>query len=139
MFNNVALDVVIGLVFIYLLYSLLGTLIQEIIATKIGLRGFVLNMAIKRMLDDTPEFKNADSKPIVGYFNKIKKIISKKEKHQAINCKIDDIVDEVEEFLSAGNTNETKVSSAFYAHPLIKYLRADALFLRKKPSYNLCS
>jgi hypothetical protein len=52
MFNSVAFDVVIGLVFVYLLYSLLGTLIQEIIATNIGLRGIVLKMAIKRMLDD---------------------------------------------------------------------------------------
>jgi hypothetical protein len=53
MFNNVALDVVIGLVFVYLLYSLLGTLIQEIIATNIGLRGKILEKAIKRMLDDS--------------------------------------------------------------------------------------
>lgn len=52
MFNNAALDIVIGLVFIYLLYSLLGTLLQEIIATNIGLRGFILKKAIRRMLDD---------------------------------------------------------------------------------------
>jgi len=52
MFNNVALDVVLGLVFVYLLYSLLGTLLQEIIATNIGLRGIMLNKAIRRMLDD---------------------------------------------------------------------------------------
>jgi hypothetical protein len=52
MFNNAALDVVIGLVFVYLLYSLLGTLLQEIIATNIGLRGMVLEKAVKRMLND---------------------------------------------------------------------------------------
>ena len=52
MFNNIALNVVVALVFIYLLYSLLGTLIQEIIATNIGLRGIMLKKAIKRMLDD---------------------------------------------------------------------------------------
>jgi hypothetical protein len=52
MFNNAALDVVIGLVFVYLLYSLLGTLLQEIVATNIGLRGRILKMAIRRMLDD---------------------------------------------------------------------------------------
>lgn len=55
MFNNAALDIVIGLVFIYLLYSLLGTLLQEIIATNIGLRGFILKKAIRRMLDDAPQ------------------------------------------------------------------------------------
>jgi len=52
MLNNAALDVVIGLVFIYLLYSLLGTVLQEIIATNIGLRSIILRMAIRRMLDD---------------------------------------------------------------------------------------
>lgn len=38
MLNNVALDASIGLVFIYLLYSLLVTIIAELIATKLGLR-----------------------------------------------------------------------------------------------------
>ena len=52
MLNNSAFDIVIGLVFIYLLYSLLGSLLQEIIATNIGLRGYVLKKAIQRMLDD---------------------------------------------------------------------------------------
>ena len=52
MFNSEALSVVIGLTFIYLLYSLLATLLQEIIATNIGLRGLILKKAIKRMLDD---------------------------------------------------------------------------------------
>lgn len=52
MLNNIALNIVVALVFIYLLYSLLGTLIQEIIATNIGLRGIMLQKAIKRMLDD---------------------------------------------------------------------------------------
>lgn len=72
MFNNGALDVVIGLVFIYLLYSLLGTLIQEIIATNIGLRGQLLRKAIKRMLDDDTTTSNNLSKafykhPLIKY------------------------------------------------------------------------
>jgi hypothetical protein len=52
MFNNLALDVVIGLVFIYLLYSLLATIIQEIIATKLAFRAKILERAIFRMLED---------------------------------------------------------------------------------------
>ncbi|WAC12442.1 hypothetical protein [Dyadobacter pollutisoli] len=53
MFDSEVLDVVIGLVFIYLLYSLLGTILQEIIATSIlGLRGRVLKQIIGQMLDD---------------------------------------------------------------------------------------
>lgn len=55
MFNNIVLDIVIGLVFIYLLYSLLATLLQEILTVLIGLRASVLAMAIRRMLDDQLE------------------------------------------------------------------------------------
>lgn len=53
MFNSVVLDVVIGLVFIYLLYSLLASVLQEIIATNIRLRAYMLRRAIVKMLDDT--------------------------------------------------------------------------------------
>ncbi len=35
MLDNIALNVVIGLVFIYLLYSLLATVIAEIVATQL--------------------------------------------------------------------------------------------------------
>jgi hypothetical protein len=55
MFNNVALNVVIGLVFIYLLYSLLATVLSEIIATYIGLRARNLKEAIDRMLNDSED------------------------------------------------------------------------------------
>lgn len=52
MFDNVALDVVIGLVFIYLLYSLLVTIIQEIVANKLSFRAKFLEKAVIRMLED---------------------------------------------------------------------------------------
>jgi hypothetical protein len=52
MFNSVALDVVIGLVFIYLLYSLLVTVISELITTALGLRARNLKEAVDRMLND---------------------------------------------------------------------------------------
>jgi hypothetical protein len=52
MFDNVAFNVVIGLVFIYLLYSLFATVVSEIIATKIGLRARNLKEAVDRMLND---------------------------------------------------------------------------------------
>jgi len=45
----IALDVVIGLIFIYLLYSLLGTLVTEIISINLGLRARNLFCAIHRM------------------------------------------------------------------------------------------
>lgn len=48
----VALDIVIGLVFIYLLYSLFATVLIEIITTNIGLRARNLFLAVIRMLSD---------------------------------------------------------------------------------------
>jgi hypothetical protein len=52
MTGNVALDVVIGLVFIYLLYSLYATILMEILSSFLGLRARNLSYAIKRMLMD---------------------------------------------------------------------------------------
>lgn len=71
MFNSVALNVVISLVFIYLLYSLLATIIQELIATNLGLRARILKRAIKRMLDDddqNPQFSSSFyNHPLIKY------------------------------------------------------------------------
>ena len=55
MFSNVYLDVAIGLVFIYLLYSLLVTAIQEMISSLLNYRGKVLYKAIRQMLCDKGE------------------------------------------------------------------------------------
>ncbi|WP_420581246.1 hypothetical protein [Reichenbachiella sp.] len=52
MTGSVALDVAIGLVFIYLLYSLLASLVAEIFATAITLRARNLKEAINRMIND---------------------------------------------------------------------------------------
>ena len=57
MLDNVALNVVIGLVFIYLLYSLFATVLSEIIATKLGLRARNLKEAVDRMLNDGEDNK----------------------------------------------------------------------------------
>lgn len=82
MFNSTALDVVIGLVFIYLLYSLLATVTSEIIATQLGLRARNLKEAIDRMLNDEKEMhwwqrlwdsmklmKNPDNEIINNFYN----------------------------------------------------------------------
>lgn len=50
MFNNVALDIIIGLMFIFLMYSLLTTTVQEIIAQIIGMRASDLRKGIGQML-----------------------------------------------------------------------------------------
>jgi hypothetical protein len=54
MFNSPVLNVVIGLVFVYLLYSLLATIIKEIIASMFSLRANMLVVAVERMLSDDP-------------------------------------------------------------------------------------
>ncbi|MGZ8538832.1 MAG: hypothetical protein ACXWV9_11240, partial [Flavisolibacter sp.] len=55
MFNNIALDVCIGLVFIFLLYSLLATIILELIAHILDLRARMLTKALRNMLEDRDE------------------------------------------------------------------------------------
>ncbi|MBL4668141.1 MAG: hypothetical protein JKY30_02620 [Flavobacteriales bacterium] len=62
MTGNVVLDVVISLVFIFLIYSLLASVLQEIIATALGLRARNLKHAIRRMLEDDDE-GNTNSAP----------------------------------------------------------------------------
>jgi hypothetical protein len=51
MFNNVFLDIAIGLVFIYLLYSLLATAINEFVAMIFTYRHRILEKGIEQMLD----------------------------------------------------------------------------------------
>jgi hypothetical protein len=67
MFNNVALDVVIGLVFIFLLYSLLATIIQELLATCWAFRARTLEKGIIRMLEDG---KSSPSYGFLSLFSK---------------------------------------------------------------------
>jgi hypothetical protein len=55
MFNNVAVDVFIGLIFVFLIYSLLATIINELIAHILSLRGKMLYKGIRRMLEDSTE------------------------------------------------------------------------------------
>ncbi len=58
MLGSVALDVVIGLIFVYLLYSLLASIVQEFVSTIFGLRARMLCKAINRMLNDDSSSNN---------------------------------------------------------------------------------
>jgi hypothetical protein len=107
MFNNIALDVFIGLVFVFLLYSLLATIIQEMIATRFAFRSKVLEKAILRMLEDgktTTKMPFGDR--IMGFWHLLGLINVLKDK---------------------------PVATWFYAHPLIKYLGEDNYY--SKPAY----
>ena len=96
MFNSEVLDVVIGLVFIYLLYSLFATIIQELIATYVlNLRSKVLELAIVRMLEDNSKLAN---------------------------CRIVNIY----QFMLSKISEELNTfSGQFYNHALIKFLGED--------------
>lgn len=107
MFNNVVLDVFIGLVFVFLLYSLMATIIQEIIATRFAFRAKVLEKAILRMLEDGKTTQD------IPYMDRIVEIL------HLFNLKS----------LLKGK----KVAPWFYAHPLIKYLAEDNWYI--KPAY----
>jgi hypothetical protein len=92
MFNTVVLDVVVGLVFVYLLYSLLATTLQEIIASAFNFRAKVLERAIFRMLED-------ESRP---------------------DSRFRSVFDLFKKTGHGGDANST--SARFYGHPLIKFL-----------------
>ncbi|WP_026897425.1 hypothetical protein [Daejeonella oryzae] len=106
MFNSVALDVVIGLIFIFLLYSLLATVLAEIIATNLGLRARNLKEAIDRMLND--ENRKVKSMWQKGWF--LDKIVR--------------IMDSVRLMKNPKNKHITN----FYNHPEIKYLGSSGIF-----------
>ncbi|PSL46476.1 hypothetical protein CLV51_103455 [Chitinophaga niastensis] len=52
MFSNLAIDVALGLIFIYLLYSLLASILQELIARVFNSRARILTKGLRRMLEE---------------------------------------------------------------------------------------
>lgn len=107
MFDNIAINVFIGLIFIFLLYSLLASIIQEMIATRLAFRAKVLEKAIVRMLQD----KQTDN-------------------HRPFGDRIDGFL----HLLGLKNIlKNTTVAPWFYAHPLIRYLAEDNYY--SKPAY----
>ncbi len=115
MTSNVALDVFIGLVFVYLLYSLLATVVQETIASFLNLRAVVLVKAIRIMLNDRKPVA-LQSTSLVG--KTVERIINTfKMQLQNIACRLPDFT----------------LAKAFYKHPSIKYLSPNTS--RSKPSY----
>ncbi|MEI7726127.1 MAG: hypothetical protein WCK09_13550 [Bacteroidota bacterium] len=92
MFNSSVLEVVIGLVFIFLLYSLLATIIQEMIASAFAFRSKILERAIFKMLEDENKF----SSRISSIFYLFKK--------------------------TGNGGEKDSTSFEFYNHPLIKFL-----------------
>jgi hypothetical protein len=110
MFNNVALDVFIGLVLVFLLYSLLVTILSEILATWMGLRSRILRVSIEKMLNDGYHQGR-------GFFSFLQRY-----------------------FLKEFPDFKESFAGRFYEYPAIKYLSNKAgeqttFFSQTKPSY----
>ncbi|MBT1688725.1 hypothetical protein [Dawidia soli] len=107
MTGSIALDVVIGLVFIYLLYSLFATIVCEIVAVHLGLRERNLKQAIRRMLEDFPE---TSENKFVAFWKHIKRTVSE-----------------------LFDNYMGPATCVFYHLPLIKYFARNTL--QSKPAY----
>ena len=113
MFNSPVLDVTIGLVLIFLLYSLLITTIKEGIATALGLRARMLRNAIRdHMLSNASKDTRWQSiwKGIREVFNEVLVIIFWRRKKPKI-----------------------KMGDHFFDHPIMKNYSATRVF--SLPSY----
>lgn len=122
---SIVLDVVIGLLFIYLLYSLLATSVQEFIATILHSRANTLYKGIRSMLTNTP--RNTWYKGLNGIltinsknplYKGIRSLISKTPENRPITVPTED---------------KEPLHKQFYDHPIIKNYGQNWLF--KKPSY----
>ena len=113
MFNNVALDVFIGLIFIFLLYSLLATIIMEFVAHSMHLRPRLLVKALRRMLEDNP-----------------KAIFGVKTRWTLLDF-ISDTKESIKRFFYP--FKNLPMLERFYQHPTIKYLGESKS--ASKPSY----
>lgn len=109
MTGSIAIDVALGLCFIFLLYSLLASIIQEIFSVWLGLRGHMLMKAIARMLDDDHGFSHEHNgrkwygtlgDRISTYFLVIRQNLT----HYFID-----------------SFHQRKFTKEFYMHPTIKY------------------
>lgn len=110
MFNNIALDVFIGLVFIFLLYSLLATILQEMLARWLNLRGRMLQKGIRRMLEDDNKYSE----------------------YTVINA-IVEIWCALVRFFNPGYRSNSNFTRAFFKYPTIKYLAESGW--NSKPAY----
>ncbi len=116
MFDNSVLNVVIGLVFIFLLYSLLATAIQEAISNLLQRRSNMLFYGIRSMLTNTKN-NNEFSK-----FELLLHYLGKSIKAKWRNLK--------SYFQPKGIVS---LNEKFYNHPILKNYGQNSLF--NKPSY----
>ena len=110
MTGNIALDVSIGLVFTYLLYSLYATVLMEIISSSLGLRAKNLSYALRRMLMDEKRFNSS----IQEFFSRLWTTI-------------------IQMWGKASNLMHPSIYTDFFNQPTIKYLNSGGI--SRRPSY----
>src|SRR6478736_1745580 len=110
MVGNVALDVVIGLVFIYLLYSLYATIIMEFVSSFLGLRARNLNYALKRILMDEKKYDSHGKRWLSQLLTTVTSVWGK-----------------------STNLKNRYLYNEFFDQPNIKYVSSGGL--NNKPSY----
>ena len=110
MFNNIAFDLFIGMIFIFFLYSLLASIIQEMIARAFGLRGRMLQKGIRRMLEDDNKYSSST----------------------IVNAGIE-IFYSVVRFFYPNYKSNNNFTKAFFSYPSIKYLAESSW--NSKPAY----
>ncbi|MFT3908266.1 MAG: hypothetical protein QM737_02475 [Ferruginibacter sp.] len=114
MFNNSTLNIIISLLFIFLLYSLLATALHEALANIFQGRANTLYKGIKQMLT------NKDLKQ--STFSRIKNYII---------CRFTDLWNWLKSWVS--DKEVKSLYNKFYDHPIIKNYGENAVF--SKPSY----
>ncbi len=114
MTGSVAIDVSIGLILIFLLYSLLATTIQEMLSSVFAFRARVLSKGVERMLNDEPSTLHETFEHSFSRWRKFFSWI-------------------MSLFFYTKSTGRCTLADRFYAVPLIKYQGASKLF--RKPSY----
>ncbi len=125
MTGSVALDVVIGLVFIYILYSLFATILTEIINTFLGRRPRNLRYTIRRMLMDE---KTQDDEDELSSKHKALNEL-KREANKTFAKQVNNLI----KFSGwSYNLNDPGLFHKFYGRPSIKYLSAGGI--ANKPS-----
>lgn len=134
MFNSVVLDVFIGLSLIFLLYSLMATTVQEILAQWFGLRGRMLQKAIRRMLDDELKVKpNKAKKKVNGLRGVINGFTSWFVNKTKIFAFFHELCLNVVRFFAPWYGYDNSFAKAFFESPSIKYLGESTW--RSRPSY----
>jgi hypothetical protein len=115
MFDNEALNIAIGLIFVFVLYSLLAAILLEIISGIINLRAALMVKAITVMLNDREKLILKSKNPIGKLLERIVSYIF--TQISFLFCRLPD----------------GTFAHLFFCHPSIKYLSKSSL--RSKPSY----